>query len=236
MSDYELYGDYTEYEDDIPKRKSPVGLIIKLTIAAACLAVVGILGFRIFLFNYYPSSMKRLYFTENLTEYYRETGGELGALSQSYPYMYDDAEEGNFFCDNVLVVRGAGELQLSIRYNSSVYEKLSAKHGVPIEEGNTTFTFTLERNPLEEGGKAEQIGELSYLGTEKMVMYTYHKLAFSDIDFGSGEDRVRWIRLRITINGVDTGKEEYLVPIYHDHDEYNQFDEYIPSDDEVPAI
>ena len=234
MSDYELYGDYTEYEDDIPKKKGPAGLIIKLVIAAACLSVVGILGFRIFLFNYYPEAMKSLYFTENLTEHYGEVGADMEALSQSYPYMYDDAEEGNFFGDCVLVVRDAGEIQCTIRYNSSVFERLSAKHGVELDPETTVFRFTLERNPESEGGVAEEIGELTYDGTKTVVMYTYRKLAFSGIDFGTGEDRIRWLRVRITIDGVDMGKEEYLIPIYHDHEQFDKFEEYELSENEVP--
>lgn len=234
MADYELYGDYTEYEDDIPKKKGPVGLIIKLVIAAACLSVVGILGFRIFLFNYYPSSMKQLHFTEGLTEHYSEVGADMEVLSQSYPYMYDDAEEGNFFADCVLVVRAAGEIQCTIRYNSSVFEKLSAKHGIELDPESTVFRFTLERNPLTEDGKPEEIGELVYDDQQSVVMYTYRKLAFSGIDFGTAEDRIRWLRLRITIDGVDLGKEEYLIPIYHDHEQFNKFEKYELSPEEVP--
>ncbi|MBQ7363782.1 MAG: hypothetical protein IJW48_04975 [Clostridia bacterium] len=235
MSDLERYGDYNEYEEDRPRgRGSAVGLIIKLLICAACLCVVGMLGFRIFLFNYYPKEMKRLYYTDALTDYYNSTGGELGALSQSYPYMYDDADEGNFFGDNVIAVREAGELQLSVRYNTAVFERLKEKYGAELNEDSSKFIFTLERNPMEEGGEALPIGELVYNGTDSMVMYRYHKLAFSGIDFGEGDNRVKWIRLRITIDGVDTGEDEYLIPIYHDHAEYNKFDEYEPAKNEVP--
>ena len=60
MSDFERYGDYDDYEDDAPKKRSAAGIIIKLVIALACISVVGILGFRIFLFNHYPSSMKNI--------------------------------------------------------------------------------------------------------------------------------------------------------------------------------
>ncbi len=236
MSDLERYGDYNEYEEDRPRgRGSAVGLIIKLIIALACLFVVGIIGFRIFLFNYYPTQMKRLYYTEALTAYYNATGGELGALSQSYPYMYDDADEGNFFGSNVIAVRGAGELQVSVRYNTALFEKLEEKYGVALDKDSSKFLFTLERNPVEEKGEALPIGELVYNGTDEMIMYRYHKLAFSGIDFGEGDGRVLWMRLRITIDGVDMGDDEYLIPIYHDHTEYNRFEEYKPARDEVPT-
>jgi len=236
MSDLERYGDYNEYEEDRPRgRGSAALLIIKLLIGAACLFVVGIIGFRIFLFNYYPSEMKRLYYTEALTEYYNSTGGELGALSQSYPYMYDDPDEGNFFGANVIVVREAGELQLSVRYNTAIFDELLEKYGTDLGRDSTKLIFTLEKNPGDGNDKdGIPVGELVYNSIDGMVMYRYHKLAFSGIDFGEGENAVKWIRLRITIDGVDMGDDEYLLPIYHNHSEYNKFDEYIPAKDEVP--
>ena len=234
MSDFERYGDYDDYEDDAPKKRSAAGIIIKLVIALACISVVGILGFRIFLFNHYPSSMKNIYFTDNLTEYYNETDGNIGALTQSYPYMYDDEEEGNFFAGNVIVVRGAGEIQFSVRYNSAIFERFENKYDVKLED-SSRFIFTLERNPEDEDGEPETVGTLTYCGTDSAVMYTYHKLAFSDIDFGEGDERIRWLRLRITVDGVDLGKDEYLIAVYHDHDEYNKFEEYKLGKSEVPA-
>lgn len=236
MSDFERYGEYNEYEEDGKSgKRGPVGLIFGLIIGAACLFVIGILGFRIILFNYYPDEMKRLHYTDALTEYYNATGGELGALSQSYPYMYDDANEGNFFGGNVIVVRGAGELQLSVRYNVSVFDKFLEKYGIDLNSDSTKFTFTLERNPRADGAPITEIGTLSYSSIEEVLMYRYHKLAFSDIDFGEGEERIKWLRLRITVEGVDTGKDEFLLPIYHDHAEYNRFDTYTPKKDEVPG-
>ena len=51
MEDMERYADYNEYEDDEPRKKSPVGLILKILIAAVCISVAGILAFRIIIFN-----------------------------------------------------------------------------------------------------------------------------------------------------------------------------------------
>ena len=52
--DMERYGDYNEYEEDLPKSKNPVLLTIKFLIIAVCLAVIGVLVFRIAFFNFYP--------------------------------------------------------------------------------------------------------------------------------------------------------------------------------------
>ena len=232
MSDYELYGDYNEYDE--PKKSHGVGLVLKIILALACLSVIGILGFRIFLFNHYPNSAKDIYFTDELTAFYNETNGNIGALSQSYPYMYDDAQDGNFFGDNVIVIPGAGEIQFSIRYNTSLFDTLEEKYGVSLEEDSERFIFTLERN-AGESGDIRKIGELKYNGIDELVMYRYHKLVFGGIDFYADDDKIEWLRVRITIDGVDLGKDEYLIPVYQNHAEYNKFDTYELSSDEVPG-
>ena len=122
----------------------------------------------------------------------------------------------------------------SIRYNKSLFSDLEKKYGVSLDKDSERFIFTLERNPGEEGGEAREIGVLKYNGIEKLVMYRYHKLVFGEIDFGDGEDKIQWLRVRITIEGVDLGKDEYLVPVYQNHEEYNKFDDYELSKDEVP--
>lgn len=232
MSDFELYGDYNEIDE--PPKSHGMGLFLKIIIIVSCISVVFVLGFRIFLFNSYPKSIKRLYFTEELTAYYNETGGEICALTQDYPYMYDDPEDGNFFGDNVIIIRGAGEIQFSIRYNKSLFADLEKKYGVSLDNDQDKFIFTLERNPGDSGEEAIPVGVLKYNGKEKRVMYRYHKLVFGEIDFGEGDDAIKWLRVRITIEGVDLGDDEYLVPVYQNHEEYNKFDDYKLSKGEEP--
>ena len=234
MSDFERYGDYNDYDE--PKKSTGIGLLLKLVIIFACISVAFVLGFRIYLFNHYPRSVKNIYFTEELTEYYYKTNGNIEALSQDYPYMYDDPEDGNFFGGNVIVIPGAGEIQFSIRYNKSLFADLEKKYGVSLDNDSEKFIFTLERNPgdSEEDIDAIPIGVLKHNGIEKKVMYRYHKLVFGEIDFGEGDDKIAWLRVRITIDGVDLGKDEYLVPVYQNHSEYNKFDDYKLSKNEVP--
>ena len=101
MDDLERYGDYNEIDE--PPTKNPVLTVIKFAALAIIVAVVGLLGFRIFLFNHRPDTMKSIYFTETLTEYYNSTDGNIGALTQKLRSPYDDKDEGNFFCDNLIV-------------------------------------------------------------------------------------------------------------------------------------
>ena len=60
MDDLERYGDYNEYEDDIPKKKGKVMLVLKILIAVVCVSVIGLFAFRMIMFNYYPDSMKNI--------------------------------------------------------------------------------------------------------------------------------------------------------------------------------
>ena len=71
MDDMERYGDYNEVDE--PPRKSGVGLVIKIIAITLCVAVIGLIGFRMMTFKYYPDSVKNIYFTPELLDYYNQT-------------------------------------------------------------------------------------------------------------------------------------------------------------------
>ncbi|MBR2431892.1 MAG: hypothetical protein IKB23_03155 [Clostridia bacterium] len=234
MEDFERYSDYNEYEDDEPKKKGPLGLILKILTAVVCLLVVGVLAFRLYIFNNYPSGMEKLYFNDKLTEYYNSTGGEIGALTQNLRAEYDDPDEGNFFCDNLIVIPGINQLQISVRYNVSLMKSIEEKYGVSLVAGSEdNFTFRLAVMPLSKGdGTAIETGTLSEIKSDKMFMYRYHKLVFDDVDLSlEGEDEI-WIRLEILINGVEM-EEPYMVLVYEDT-ETSEFKDYKLSKGERP--
>ena len=234
MEDMERYSDYNEYEDDEPRKKSPVGLLLKILIAAVCISVAGILAFRIIIFNNYPDSMKNIYFNDKLTAYYNEKGGNIGALTQNLRAEYDDPDEGNFFCDNLIVIPGINQLQVSARYNVSLMQSIKEKYGVELDaDADNLFTFKLSVLPLSrDDGTAHATGKLTVAETDKMMMYRYYKLVFDDVDFElEGEDEV-WIRLEIYINGVEMEKP-YMVLIYEDT-KTSVFEEYELSQEEKP--
>ena len=64
MDDLERYGDYNEIDE--PPKKSGVLTVIKITAAVIIFSIIGLLAFRLFLFNHAPNEAKNLYFTENL--------------------------------------------------------------------------------------------------------------------------------------------------------------------------
>lgn len=234
MEDFERYSDYNEYEDDEPQKKGRTLLVIKILIGVVCLLVAGLLAFRLIIFNNYPDSMEKLYFNDTLTAYYNETGGNIGAITQNLRAEYDDPDEGNFFCDNLIVIPGINQLQISVRYNVSLMQSIKDEYGVELDaDAEDLFTFKLSAIPLsKDDGTAIATGRLSASKTDKMMMYRYHKLVFDEVDFKlDGEEEI-WIRLEIYINGVDMEKP-YMVLIYEDTAKA-QFEEYKLSSEEKP--
>ncbi len=227
MSDYELYGDYNEIEE--PPKKTAVSLIFKGLILLLCLFVIGFLAFRLFIFNSYPDEVTRLYFTEELSDHYNATGGNIGALTQellnSRNYGYDDSKDGNFFAKSFIYIPKTEELQVTIRYNTSIFKSIEKKYGVKLDENSEDiFSFRLvgmrasdvvgEDDPAGELGSAFD-AELKYAGVAESFMYRYVKLSFDGVDLAEGTpDAVDWLRLEIGIKGVEM-EEPYMILIYY---------------------
>ena len=235
MDDLERYGDYNEVDE--PPKKSHVLTAIKIVAAVIGIAIFGLLGFRLFLFNHTPDAVKGLYFTDNLTVYYNDTDGNIGALTQKLRAPYDDAELGNFFCDNVIVIPGCGEIQMSLRYNASVGNNFLEEYGFEgfDPENPEQFTFRLWRDPVGEDDDGCEIGTLTVSEWSSYSMYRYFKLVFDGIDFeeDSPEEKIEWIRLEIFVDGVEKD-DPFMVPIYENHEGYSKFEEYRPSKGERP--
>ena len=235
--DMERYGDYTEYEDDIPKSKSKFLLVMKILVALVCFSVVGILAFRLIIFNYYPDSVEKIYFTDNLKAYYNETNGEIGAKTQNLRAPYDNPDVANFFCDNLIIVEGAGELQVSVRYNLSTLENIEAKYGLENLDADDSellsFRLCGSVYSSEVGdGVEEIIAEApSYVGMDSAMMYRYFKLAFDGIDFNR---EIFWMRIEIFVKGQTDDEPFAMIPIYENHETYNIFEEYELSGKERP--
>lgn len=240
MDDMERYGDYNDIDE--PKKKSAVGLIIKIIAAVLCITVVGTLAFRIITFNYYPESMKRLYFDDTLTDYYRDTDGNIGALTQKLRFEYDDEAEGYFFCSNVFVIREAGELQLSLRYNVTLFDTLREKYPTVTLTDDLLDSLTFRLRQSGEAAPGETGVPLSATVTpvikESFLMYRYVKLVITGIDFGDVDslDKINWIRLEVYVNGAPDGAPFSGNLIYEDNDQYSKFTEYVPSPGEAPEL
>ncbi len=242
MEDLERYGDYNETEYDMPRGKSPVMLILKILIFGICFGVIGILAFRLVVFNHYPDSVKELYFDSVLTEHYGVVGDDIYVKTQEIKYPYDDPDYGNFFCEYLYVTDAAGQLQITVRFNEALSKALKNNYGTDIDiENADNFSFRLVKVPLEEDSEPVEIGTLTEVKTDSYMMYRYFKLVFNDIDFeAENESEIKsWIRLEITVegardivDGVDKGEKVFMVLIY---DGSSRFSEYDIPKKELPA-
>lgn len=223
MDDLERYGDYNEIEEEnTPKENKLPLLTVKILVGVLVLLVSLTIGIRLFLFNYYPPSMKELYITESLAEHYSNSG-EINALTQKIRIPYDHPTEGNFFCDNLIIVKEAGHLQVSVRYNESV--KASMVSNYKIEDFDVEdyyrFSFRLWRSGDEENPDGYEIGRVSDTLWDSYAMYHYCLVAFDDVNFS---DDIAWIRLEIFVEGAES-ETPFMVAIYENNADYNSFTE-----------
>lgn len=236
MEDLERYADYNDSDDDNPGKKSKVGLVLKILVGFVCISVIGVIAFRLILFNSYPDSIKNIYFNDKLTAFYNKTGGGIGAKTQDLRSPYDDPDKGNFFCDNLIVVPDIDQLQISVRFNISLIEALEEEYGVELDPDSENFLeFGLSKNPIDENSEARAVGKLTYVKTDAKFMYKYYKLVFDEVDFGIGENEesAKWIRLEIKVNGIDR-EHPFMILIYENNDVYAVFEDYELSNKEKP--
>ena len=209
MEDIERYGDYNEIDEEPGGDKNHVKTLLKILIISLCLLVVGVLLFRVILFNYYPKEMKTIRFNDELTEYYNDNGGDIDAVTQKLRAPYDDPDFASFMADNLIVIKGAGQLQLSVRYNSSVFDTIEEKYGVRLDKSSDdNFIFELEYVPYDKSIPGYKTGELDYINTDTALMYTYYKLVFDGVEFKDEND---WIRLKITIKDIPNAAPYYIL-------------------------
>ena len=235
MDDFERYGDYNEVDE--PPTKNRMLSFIKIICIVLIFSVIGFLAFRMFTFNYYPKSVKQLYFNDTLTNFYNEKDGNIGALTQSLRAPYDDADAGNFFCDNLIVIPELGQLQVSVRYNTSlisVIEQELSLSGLSADDKDL-FSFRLYMSGDSEDEAEHIVGRLDYVGFDSFLMYRYYKLVFDGIDFKmDSPDKVNWIRLEIFVNGAADDKPYSMVAVYENNENYDHFKEYKLSGGEIP--
>jgi hypothetical protein len=226
MEDFERYADYDERDYDEKRKSGAFILILKICVAVLCIGVVSILAFRIAIFRNSPETMKKLYFTDTLTEFYNENSGNIEILTQELRVPYDNSKFANFFCDNLFVIKAAGELQISLRYNESMLAEAEKKYSISNLDFDDENLLTVRL--YDNNGKIYT--NLIYSATENHYMYQYQKLCFGGIDF----DNAEWIRLEIFITEANSDEPFAKVPIYENHADFNLFDKYVIKEGEIP--
>lgn len=164
---------------------------------ALCLCLVfGALIFRIHIAEHYPKNTVRMVFTDALTEYYHANGESVAAKTQNIRFPYDSADDGNFFASGLIVVREAGNLQVTVRYNESTLPKVAAFYKLAQaptpKDGLFRYTLTASHNTSAEGNDYRTY-ESTYLEEDSAYMYRYGKLVFDGVDF----EGAVWMRIDI---------------------------------------
>ncbi len=242
MDDLERYGDYNEV-DEVPGHRSVLGRVLRVLVAIVILFVVGFLGFRLVLFDYYPPSIKNVYFNETLTAYYKETNGAIGAKTQRIRFPYDDSSKGYFFSDHLVVVDGADQLQVSLRLNVSTIDAIEEKYGLEglSREKLDYLSFRLIDMVEDENDGEDKVRVLSegkVVAEERLMMYRYLRLAFDGVDLFEREDGTypsAWMRVEIYVEGAtDDAPFSTTNAVYENNAEYNLFKDYALSRKERP--
>lgn len=240
MEDMERYGDYNEV-DEVPHSRGPMGWILRILVAVVILAVVGVLGFRLVLFEYYPKSIKNLYFDDALTAYYEKTNGEIGAKTQRIRFPYDDNGKGYFFADNLVVIDGIDQLQVSLRFNASTIDAIEEKYALKnLSRDNFDYlSFRLVDMVENEDGtdSIRVLAEGKVVAKETFAMYRYVRLVFDGVDVlerADGQPPHKWMRVEIFVDDAKTEEPFSYVLVYENNAEYSLFKDYKPSRKEHP--
>ena len=223
MSDYERYGDYNDY-DEAPKGSGKVAIvarIIQILIAVFLILVIGLVIARIILFNFYPSTVTNVLYTDALSAY-RDKNGTADLMTQQNEILYDDADEGNFFFDKLVCSPNADHLQVAFKYNVSLIKAINEEYKTNFDpNADPTELFDIKlvktRDGFEGSGKVEveSVGTMTGVVTDSLMMYKYVKVAFDGVDFGldEGETPVGWFRLDITPRDIEV-EEPYSLAVY----------------------
>ena len=222
MSDYERYGDYNDIEEDAPRSNGPVLLILKILVAVVCVGVVGLIAFRLVLFNNYPDAAKELYFNSELTAS-AERDGAVMVKAQSLSAPYDDPDVASFFCDYLYVIEDADQLQITVRYNTSTIRNMAAELGKELSaDDREIFTYRLVDN------YGRVYADYEIAAFDEQMMYRYVKLVFNSVDTAPEIDAPEWIRIEIYLDGRvddDGNPKPYMIPVYENNENYSKFEE-----------
>ncbi len=233
MDDMERYGDYNEIDE--PPQKSKVLTAIKIVAMVLVFSVVGLLAFRLIIFNYYPSNMKKIYYNDILTAYYDEQDGDIGAKTQTLKAPYDDEKDANFMCDHLIFIPGANQLQISLRLNRNLYDDLSEELSLPVdtELDSGIFSFRLSKLDFSANGSNSLVETASVTEWKTFVMYDYCKIVFDGVDFTDGGAGY-WMVLEIFVEGQKEEAPYSKVMILDATEEFYSIKDYDLSGGEKP--
>ena len=203
MADYERYGDYNDIGDEKNGGRRPVRRLLKILISLALFLFCGFLVFRMIVAEYYPRDLRTFRVTPAL-ELYAETH-DLSPEKVKIRVPYDDNVRASFIADNLLVERGAGAVQFTLRLSRYTMTRLSETLGEDVgsKPDESRFIVRLLDNLGNRYEKTDEYGR-SYL------WYRAVKYCFDGVDF----DGVAWIRADVYLVSDPDAAEPYAsVPV-----------------------
>ena len=188
-----------------------VGKIAKYTVLVILFTLIGLFILRC-CFAADHSVLSKLLPTAELREIYAREGKDMELLT--HPVVREISKDGYMACYAFVWSPGSREVQVTIRYNDSVYRYNSLPEG-------TEFTFTLTDTDTELSVPGIKAAE------EKRLMYHYIRLIFSGVTITDTNDLV----LRMF-----AGDEEISSDTIHYHDQNLVIEPYKLSRKEKEAL
>ena len=150
---------------------SKTGRIAKITVISIMYILIGLFIFRC-CFASNRSTLNDLVPTDALSA--ASADGVIPEML-THDIVTEISQDGNVACYAFVYIPEIREVQITVRYNSSIYEKES----LPTD---TVFTFGLTDSDTKE----EVPGEI--LETKTVWMYTYHRVVFRNVSITDTND------------------------------------------------
>ena len=204
MEDYERYGDYNDVGDDGKYgRPRPILRLLKILVTVTLFLFCGFLAFRLIVAEYYPRDLRGLRSTPALTAYAKTN--DLHPEKMKIRVPYDDNVRASFIADNLVIERGAGAVQFTLRLSRDTMTRLSEALGEDVgkKPDESYFTVTLYDDLGNRYEPTDQLGR-SYL------WYRAVKYCFDGVDFAG----VGWIRADVYLSSDPGAAEPYAsIPV-----------------------
>lgn len=196
--------------------------IIKYTLIFLVIVFNTLIIARLYTFSYYPSSMKKFIWNDAAAAVY-SSDAESVVYTADPAMEYDLPKSSNFFCNYLMLVPEANQLQITLRANKSLPEKIKnvySLESIPTYD-ELNFDFTLVDN----NGNRYPV---SIKKQDTAFMYYYERLVFDSIPF----DDITALYLDVYIGENPDYEEKSFTSLYV-YDEQIPKEEYKLSQDEL---
>ena len=203
MADYELYGDYNDVDEGKPGGRRPVLRLLRWLVTLSLFLFCGFLALRMIVAEYYPRDLRTLRMTPALTAYAETRDLETEKVKIRVPY--DDNVRASFIADNLVIERGSGAVQFTLRLSKYTMTRLSETLGedVGTKPDESRFIVRLLDNLGNRYEKTDQLGKTYF-------WYRAVRYCFDDVNF----DGVAWIRADVYLSSDPDASEPYAsIPV-----------------------